>query len=127
MHILDDPTNSARVARFLAARGERWAPTSVDQIRQLQTVGKPSVPLLEGHDSLNQVIWHGRKPTIWAVAERSDLQLVEEATGPADRWWYDDGESAIHLTLDRWPEGEDHWLLRCFARTMKQLPDVLHR
>lgn len=25
MHILDDPTNSARVARFLAAHGERWA------------------------------------------------------------------------------------------------------
>lgn len=224
MHILDDPTNSARVARFLAARGERWAPTSVERIRLSATANGPegqlpSVPsdlietaiafeerygglayrvrpggnhmeygldgeayfcwtpeygwsmpalidgawtwmlavLLDGRTIMGPGEWPDRvidrtlvqrlekhalldRVAVWPHATFSyvtepqvlpdigvsDVPLVQEATGPADRWWYD-GESAIHLTLSGWPEGEDHWVLRCFARTKEQLPEVLRR
>ncbi|MEJ3748632.1 hypothetical protein WEI85_35795 [Actinomycetes bacterium KLBMP 9797] len=56
----------------------------------------------------------------------SGIPALEEASGPADLWWYD-GESAVHLTLVAWPEGQDHWVLRCFARTKEHLPDTLSR
>ncbi|MFF5225429.1 hypothetical protein [Dactylosporangium sp. NPDC000521] len=45
MHALDDPSNSVRVAEFLAARGERWAMTSVRQIRSSTTADGPDGPL----------------------------------------------------------------------------------
>jgi hypothetical protein len=40
---------------------------------------------------------------------------VPEATGPADRWWFDE-VTAVQLTLHGWPPGHDHWMCRVFAR-----------
>ncbi len=56
----------------------------------------------------------------------SGIPMVPEATGPADHWWYD-GEAAAHLSLRGWPEGQDNWVLRCFARTRQTLPATLSR
>jgi hypothetical protein len=56
----------------------------------------------------------------------SGIPEVVEATGPADSWWYD-GDSAVHLGLVGWPEGQDRWVLRCFARTEQHLSEVLKR
>lgn len=52
MHVLDDPTNSARVAGFLAARAERWERTSVDQIQLSATAKGPDGPLPSVPDDL---------------------------------------------------------------------------
>jgi len=45
LHVLDDPKKSVRVARFLAARGERWARTSVEQIYRSAHAAGPDGPL----------------------------------------------------------------------------------
>jgi len=39
---------------------------------------------------------------------------VPEASGPADRWWFDDA-IAVQLTLHGWPPRLDHWIVRVFA------------
>jgi hypothetical protein len=41
--------------------------------------------------------------------------LVPEASGPADRWWFDD-VTAVQLTLHGWPPRHDHWIVRVFTR-----------
>lgn len=209
MHILDDSTISTRVARFLTARGERWAPTSVEQIRLSATAKGPDGPLssvpddlleaaiafeerygglayrsragenhmeygldgeasfswtpeygwsmpaalidgswtwpvsllLDGRTTMDPGEWPDRvidrtlaqrlekhallaEVSAWPHAtftyvtrpqqlpdvDVCDTQLIEEATGPTDRWWYD-GQTAVHLTLAGWPKGEDHWVL----------------
>jgi hypothetical protein len=43
-----------------------------------------------------------------------------EASGPADRWWFDD-VTAVQVTLRGWPPGHDHWIARVFARDAELL------
>jgi hypothetical protein len=40
---------------------------------------------------------------------------VPAATGPADRWWFDE-VTAVQVMLHGWPPGQDHWIARVFAR-----------
>lgn len=41
---------------------------------------------------------------------------VDEASGPADLWWFD-GASAVHLHLHTWwAKDHDIWEARCFSR-----------
>ncbi|MGX1267079.1 hypothetical protein [Streptomyces phaeoluteigriseus] len=52
-----------------------------------------------------------------AVAEEHLPPRVHEATGPADKWWFD-GKSAVNLLLRSWwtPRTPcDTWIVRCFA------------
>jgi hypothetical protein len=46
---------------------------------------------------------------------------VPEASGPADRWWFDD-VTAVQVTLHGWPPRHDHWIVRVFVRTERLLP-----
>ncbi|MEU8185463.1 hypothetical protein AB0B85_14625 [Micromonospora sp. NPDC049044] len=224
MHVLDDPALSARVARFLAAHGQRWPSTPVEQVRRLASADGPDGPLavvpdelvavavafeqrygglayrlrtngnhmeygLDGEAYFRWTAEHGwmfpaavdgdwtwgvdvlldgrtaMAPGEWpyrlidsAVQQRlekhallAEVRLwphvtltyetetlvpptvtvtgvpeVPEATGPADRWWYD-GEVAAHLSLRGWPAGTDHWVLRCFSRARAGLSGVLDR
>ena len=50
-----------------------------------------------------------------AVSDEILPALVPEASGPADRWWFDD-VTAVQLTLRGWPPRHDHWIVRVFAR-----------
>jgi hypothetical protein len=45
---------------------------------------------------------------------------VPEATGPADRWWFDE-VTAVQVMLHGWPPGHDHWIARVFARDAELL------
>ena len=56
-------------------------------------------------------------PTDVPPAVRDELlpPPVPEASGPADRWWFDD-VTAVQLTLHAWPPRHDYWIARVFAR-----------
>jgi hypothetical protein len=54
----------------------------------------------------------GRPP---AVRDELLPPAVPEATGPADRWWFDD-VTAVQVTLHGWPPRYDHWIARVFTR-----------
>ena len=45
---------------------------------------------------------------------------MPEATGPADRWWFDE-VTAVQVMLHGWPPGHDHWIARVFARDAELL------
>ncbi|MFB7257967.1 hypothetical protein [Streptomyces nojiriensis] len=52
-----------------------------------------------------------------SVAEEHLPPRIHEATGPADKWWFD-GRSAFNLELYSWwtPRTDcDTWIVRCFA------------
>jgi hypothetical protein len=58
-----------------------------------------------------------------AVPEDLFPPSVPEASGPADRWWYDK-TTAVQVCLRGWPPSHDHWLTRVFARTDRLLADL---
>ncbi|WP_229830890.1 glycoside hydrolase family 43 protein [Actinoplanes ianthinogenes] len=74
------------------------------------------------HATFAQTTGTGVIPQIGVIG----IPPVPEATGPADLWWSDE-DFAVHLTLNGWPEGEDSWAVRCFARSGQQLPEVIRR
>ncbi|MBB2912601.1 hypothetical protein FHS43_003884 [Streptosporangium becharense] len=49
---------------------------------------------------------------------------VDEASGPADLWWFD-GTSAVHLHLNNW-WAKDHeiWVARCFSQDATALDRI---
>ncbi|MFG1837438.1 hypothetical protein ACGFH8_03270 [Micromonospora sp. NPDC049175] len=222
MHVLDDPTVSARVARFLGTHGERWPSTPAERIRRSASADGPDGPLavvpdelvavavafeerygglayrlktdgnhmeyglegpayfrwtsdlgwmfpaaldgawtwgvdvlLDGRTAMAPGNWPYRlidrtieqrleKHALLAEVRRwphvtltyetatlvsptvtlSGVPEVREATGPADRLWYD-GAVAACLSLRGWPAGRDRWVLRCFSRTRSGLSGVL--
>ncbi|MER5645101.1 hypothetical protein [Streptosporangium sp. NPDC002524] len=49
---------------------------------------------------------------------------VDEASGPADLWWFD-GASAVHLHLDNWwTYDHDVWVARCFSKDATALSQI---
>ncbi|GAA1023681.1 hypothetical protein Aple_090360 [Acrocarpospora pleiomorpha] len=53
---------------------------------------------------------------------------ANEASGPADLWWFD-GVSAVHLRLNNWwTRDHDVWIARCFSKEaigLSQLKELL--
>lgn len=69
------------------------------------------------HVTLGIATEPGQEPT---VDDDGFPTLDAEATGPADKWWSNDG-TAIHLELHKWWGDEDVWVACCFARQAANL------
>ena len=150
IHVLDDPKMSTRVARFLAARAERQARTPEVQLNRSACAVGPQGPLAavpddllaaavafeERYGGLTYRLGPGRNPMEygldgvayffwipkfgWAMPAAVDGAWTLGVDLLLDGRWYD-GDSAVHVTLKAWPDGQDHWILRCFARRQRHL------